>query len=176
METKNLYKVQSRCRTVEKALSIFSTIVTIIFVCCFTGAAIFFIMHSSIDAALAANPELAENLNISFSVFGIDMISNLDRAYAIQMGAACLAAGLGMIFLKISLVFVRKIFRTILEDGTPFSDKVVDTLKKSFVLIVLFVALATGIGIAAIIGLFLWFIYTIFQYGNDLQHLADETL
>lgn len=176
MKISHLSNVKKSCQTTAKILGIISFIVTFLMVCSFVFAGVCFVFHSGIDQVLEKSPDIANNISTSITVFGIDMLFSGTEKFALRIGAAGIACGLALVFLKIAIVSLRKIFSTILNSESPFSEDVISTLKTSFVLITVFVALSTGIILALIIGIFLWCIYTIFQYGCDLQKEVDETI
>lgn len=176
-----LANVKRSCQVASKVLRIVSIIVRVGMIIAFVGCGILFAMQSKIDAEIASHPEIVSDATASFGVGPIKATQDLSRFteagnYGIAYGVIALLAALSLLFLLIVLKELSKIFNTILENETPFSDIVLRTLKRTFIIIIVFVALGAGLTEAGFFALLFWCIYTIFQYGIELQRESDETL
>lgn len=95
--------------------------------------------------------------------------------FAMVIGLELIVAGVILICSAIMMHFAGKIFKEMRESYSPFQLSIVKNLKVVFVLITLLVlssSLATGL----ILGIALWCVIHIFEYGCELQRQSDETL
>lgn len=134
------------------------------------------------------------NSNIRFAEFDesakdivmpVSSIPALDRKFnemsdieAFKLSTLCFDLT-GIIIMGLTLVimiFINKTFRTIIEEGTPFCPKVLKALKLNFILILVILAITSGLLITVLAGFCLFAIYTIVDYGTVLQIESDETL
>lgn len=177
----SLDNVRKSCKTASTVVKVVSIFVRIGMILAFLGAGILFALHDKLDEAIAADPSFSANISVSIAASNISLDSALQEfidngQYAIAYGTVCIVAGLALVFMLIVLRMIRRIFTSILNSESPFSNEVIVNLKKSFILLTIFLCIACGLGIAVFIGVFFWCIYTIFQYGAQLQKEADETL
>lgn len=180
-EMSKLENVRKSCKTALTVIRILSILIMVAMVVCFVCAIAFFAAAPTIDAMMAQNPDVAAGFSSNFSVMGLNMTYRFDDLfnkgmYAYPIGVTTLIGGLTTLFVLIVFKFVGKILKSILETESPFSDVVLKRLKSSFILITVLIGVGNGLGVAAFLGMFLWCIYTIFQYGAQLQNQADETL
>jgi hypothetical protein len=81
---------------------------------------------------------------------------------------------ISVIFTIFSLRFTKRVFRLLRENGSPFREDVVKTLKRLTI-----VLLITG-GVSGVIPFLaagiVWVLYLIFDYGCALQYESDTTL
>lgn len=177
-EMTNLEKVKKSCNTAKKLANVISIIFRIGMVMCFVGAGIVFAMHSQIDAAVVEHPEYFQHTDISIELFGNEYFTSADNvmSYAMTCGTALIVAALSLLFGVIVFKIIGKCFKTINESESPFSDEVIALLKKCFIVSTVFIAMSSDIFLGAVVGIVLWCVYTIFQYGRELQQQADETL
>ena len=87
-----------------------------------------------------------------------------------------LLAGLTCLVVAVILTFIKKIFTILEKENNPFSDKCMNQIKISFIVITVTSLLSMSVGVAVITGLILYCIYSIFEYGAALQTEIDETL
>ena len=95
--------------------------------------------------------------------------------FATVLGVELLVMGAILICTAIVVHFVRKVFREMGESYSPFQLSIVKNLKVAFVLVTL-LTLSSSLAIALIVGLSLWCVIHIFEYGCELQRQSDETL
>lgn len=91
------------------------------------------------------------------------------------LGAEMIVLGAILICTAITLHFVGKVFKEMRESYSPFKAAIVKNLKVVFVLVTL-LALSSSLGIGLIVGISLWCVCHIFEYGCELQRQSDETL
>lgn len=180
-EMTKLENVRKSCGTASKVVKVLSIIFRVIMIMCFVGAAILFFMRNTINTEIANNPEYMDNVSVSVNVGQLDftdtvvtMMSNGN--YAEAFGTLCIIGGLVLVFAVVILKMIGRIFYLVLENDSPFCDDVIVALKRVFILITVLVFFDSGLGTAVMAGILFWSIYTIFQYGAELQKQADETL
>ncbi len=100
-----------------------------------------------------------EKGNFAFPIFVMTM-----------MGAAAAIVAL------VVIIILKNIFKTLLEEEKPFSENIFKKLKLGFIIITAAFVLFVGLGSGVIIGLLLWCIYSILEYGAALQTEIDETI
>jgi len=81
---------------------------------------------------------------------------------------------LGTIFTLVGLRFVRKVFKLLRENGSPFRDDVVKSLKV-LAIVLLVVGCFSGL-VAFLAAGVVWVLCLIFDYGRSLQNESDTTL
>ena len=180
-ENNQLENVFKSCKTASKILQVLIIIVTVAMILCMVAAGGCFAFHKQIGQAMVDNPEVFNSTTFSVSEHGIQYTANASdmtspEDFGLSVASICLVGGISLIFVKIVLHMMRRIFSVILDSESPFSEKVIKTLRRSFILLTVYIGLTTGLGSAAFVGVFLWCIYKIFQYGASLQQQADETL
>ena len=178
-----LESIKSRCKTAE-------TIVKVLRGFVIAGAVIALICgFIIIGCADTANPELARQVEsgnmtidstISFNgIFKLfipvdDFFAPDD--YAHPLGITCIVAGIVCTLVAVIMSFIIRIFTILREENNPFSERCMKQLKISFIVITVTVLLTSSIGYGLIVGLILFCIYSIFEYGAVLQAEIDETL
>lgn len=184
-EMTKLEGVKKSCHTAAKVVKVFRIIATIAMIMAFVGSIIIFSMHSTIDTQMAKGvaegtttvDNVKIELNMALVQWDTDLSSWIDEGqYARAFGVTTLIAGIAALFGVIILKILGNMLNVIIESESPFSDEVLKKLKKGFIVTTVFVGLASGLGAALFFGLFFWCIYTVFQYGHELQKQADETL
>ncbi|MCL1976468.1 MAG: hypothetical protein FWG61_09960 [Firmicutes bacterium] len=81
---------------------------------------------------------------------------------------------LSTIFTLVGLRFVRKVFKLLRENGSPFRDDVIKALKR-LAIVLLVVGCVSGL-VAFIAAGVVWVLCLIFDYGRSLQNESDTTL
>lgn len=180
-EMTKLENVRKSCKTALTVVTVLSWILRVVAGLTLVGAIIMFTMGDKIDEAINSNPEIMDNVTISASSGPMDVTVPVeemidDGQYAVAFGTLFIFVTVIMILALILFRMISKIFKTILASGSPFEEVVIRTIKKSFIVLTIYVVLLTGLGEGALVGVFFWCIYTIFQYGAQLQKQADETL
>lgn len=175
-ESERLNNVKKSCKTASTVINVFRILFAIIMAVTAISSAVCFFLRDTIDTAIAASPDAAKNIHISYTIMGNPIDFDVAGHYGIQFALVCLFATIVLLFLFIALTYVRNCFKVIVESENPFTENIVNTLKKAFILVTIFTLISSGVVNAAFLGLFLWCIFTIFQYGQLLQQQADETL
>lgn len=112
--------------------------------------------------------------SVSFNVNEVAQIHDGDIALALAVGSMLIAISLLLFFIVLNL-FVR-ILKEIRTEDSPFTATVIKTLRTTFIALSVLLFTLFGIIYAAIGAFFFMIIYTIFEYGYELQIQADETL
>ena len=180
-EMTKLENVKKSCKTAATILKVLKIITIVLAIMFFIGGGVMFAMRNTLDAELANHPEIVEDFDAEMNIAGVRMDYGLEGLansgqYSIAFLELFVFAGVIFAVMAVILSFIRKIFIEILESESPFTEVVLKTVKRSFILVVIFVAVGSGLGAALFFALFFWCIYTIFQYGCELQKQADETL
>lgn len=183
-QNNKLEQVKRSCAITQKVL----TVVKVIFIV----ASIFFIigttscfvardyLNDKVSDAVESGKMNVEAAN--FELGGVlTFYANADESFAAGKYAEVFA-GYCIIGLVITVVLAgiitqfAKIFAIIEKSETPFCEEVLNKLKRVFIVLVVFIGLFSSIGNAFFLGLFLWCVYTILDYGITLQTEVDETL
>ncbi len=90
-------------------------------------------------------------------------------------GVNCFVAAVLIALVLVAVIVLRRTFTAIQKSDTPFKPEILRSIKLTGILVTVIV-LTSSIGIAAVVGLAFWCVYTIFDYGIELQTDADETL
>ena len=186
-EAVKLEQVKKSCKTTAKVAKIFMIIIIVLAAICLAGAILCYVYRNQINTgireALAdenSNITVDFDTNLSFGSFSNLSFDLEEMEKAGEYGELCtLYCSLGtvaLIFTAVVLGFVHRIFETINESETPFTEEVNKKLKTFFIVGTVLSVLTLGLGIGALIGLCCWCLYTIFEYGYVLQKQIDETL
>lgn len=180
---KRLESVKSKCKTASVVLLLFKIILAIAIVLCVIGIIISIVSADTIDATFASgeySEELSDNINFSVQSsigiieFDVDELFE-EGMYAKAMSIMCSTGLCVCIVAFITVSLFKSIFDVLTKGDSPFEEKVIKKLKSTFIFFAIgtmIIELKTGI----MVGLFLWCIYGIFQYGGELQRQSDETL
>lgn len=119
-------------------------------------------------------------LTIGMSIFGFDIDTDLVEGALGWNGLVVLGGFMFLlcvlfILFAITLHFVAKTFQEIRDSDSPFRPAVLKNLRLPFILITL-VAAQNSLLFGAVVGIALWCVYCIVDYGCELQKLSDETL
>ena len=107
---------------------------------------------------------------------GFSIVRDLEIENTMLWAAAnCFVAVVLLVVLTIFLTLIRNVFNEISESDTPFTESILKRLKIAGIILTLFVLQESLVG-AAITGLTVWCIYSVFEYGIELQKNEDETL
>ena len=99
---------------------------------------------------------------------------NIDNP-AVWGGLNCIAAAALLAAFAVFLLIVGKVFEELKSSDTPFTESIQKKLKITAILVTLMVA-TESLGMAAIVALGFWCVYSVFGYGIELQKNEDETL
>ncbi|MCR4895477.1 MAG: hypothetical protein K5891_01740 [Lachnospiraceae bacterium] len=84
-------------------------------------------------------------------------------------------AGISVLILVIISMF-EKILKSLIAEENPFSDNIMKQVRVAFIFSTIVCALFVGVGCGLLVGLMMWCIYAILEYGAALQTEVDETL
>lgn len=179
-----LEKVKKSVGTTAKVLKVLRTIMIVCMIIAIVGSVICFALHEKIDAAVAE--QIAQNGgSFDFDELEIGGILRVDSSiqevadqgyYGYAIGATCIYGAVVCLIFAIFFKIFGKIFNLIQASETPFEKTIMDKLKKSFIGLVVITVVFLDPGIAVIMALVLWCVYTILDYGCALQQQSDETL
>jgi len=165
-------KIVLKVTNIAKAICIAVAIIVIL-------AGIIMLVHSDeintkIKQAVESGELLAEDVVDGMnSQQAMEMIS--EERTTVVLVSYMIVIGAILICLAVVLHFVGKVFRDFMESYSPFKPEIVKDLKVAFVLITV-LSLKSSLLIGLVIGLALWCVVHIFEYGCVLQQQSDETL
>lgn len=176
----DLEKMKKSCYISSVILNVFRIVTILFFVVVVIGGILSACFSDKLNMAYANDKfPLPVNFNVScglvsFNVNEVAQVHGGDIALALEVACILIAISLLLFFIVLNL-FIR-ILKEIRMKDSPFTAVITKTLRRTF--IVLSILLFTLFGIIyAAIGAFLFaIIYTIFEYGYELQIQADETL
>lgn len=180
-----LEQVKKSCNAAKKVAKVFKIIMIVFAVLCFISAIGLFAFKSQINESARLANEInpgtvsIDRMEIQSSVFHFGFDAEQMEADGDFAEAGVIACIMGTVLLSIFAVIfglIQKIFVTIEEEDSPFTQKVLSTIKKLFIAIAIIIGLEVGIGIGLFLGLFFWCLYCIMDYGFALQKEIDETL
>ncbi len=107
---------------------------------------------------------------------GFDFINSLHiENFMIWAALNCFVAAALVAVVTVVIVLIRRMFIEIRDSETPFTESVQRRLKLTGILVTI-VVFMESFGMAAIVALSFWCLYSIFGYGMELQKNEDETL
>lgn len=178
-----LEAIKKRCHTASKVLGIIRGFIIACAVIAMVSGSILFAYAEKINPELNRGIEegyLDLNNNINYSgafSFMVDLNSYFGpENQAAPLAITCFIACFTCIVIAIVLTFIRNIFTSLETENTPFSEKCMKQIKVSFIVIFITSLLSLSLGVTIIVGLILYCIYSIFEYGAALQTEIDETL
>lgn len=183
-QEERLAKVKKSCNTAHTVTNICKILLLILAACCLIGAVICFIFRGQITQVLAS-AFAADPGAVSFADISTNGVVHLEVAvdglvasgqYGLIFGIYCIAATVITGAAAAIFHLIGCIFKRIEKSESPFSEEVILSLKRTFIILTILTALFTGLGPAVFLGLFLWCIYNIMKYGAALQAEIDETL
>lgn len=179
-EINKLVQIKKAGNVTAKVLKVLARICEICTILVFIASIVMIVnkdqLRQSIDEQVAAGK--AEVTLDAFITLGTMKIDNplikIDDS-AMQAIVASWIGIVGCALVTVVLYILRRMFISIADSGTPFTE---DTLKKLRVvgIIVPILVLTQSVIAAAIVALTFWCLYTVFDYGCVLQKNADETL
>ena len=184
-EALKLEKIKNSCNVTAKVALVLEILLSVIafisLVCVFVCAR----FQDDIDQTMGEQVaiDMQEDMVQSFqSIGGLfrivinsgEMIEN--GHFGMLLALYCLSATILLVMVVIVIDLIRKIFKTIKISETPFSEEVLKKLRRMFIVIAIVLLLMSGVGMALMVGLIGWCIYTILDYGFTLQKQVDEML
>ncbi|MBO4883113.1 MAG: hypothetical protein J5570_06370 [Lachnospiraceae bacterium] len=182
-QMKKLEAIKKRCHTASKVLGFIRGFIIFCAVIAIVCGSVMFAYSEKINPELNRGIEegyLTLNNDINYNgafSFMVDLNSYFGpENQAAPLGITCFIAGFTCIVIAVILSFIRKIFTSLETENTPFSEKCMSQIKVSFIVIFITSLLSLSLGVTIIVGLILYCIYSIFEYGAALQTEIDETL
>ncbi len=127
--------------------------------------------ENDVKAALPASQKITSDIPALQEFFD----ENSD-SYSVVYGFYLLGMTVMIAILTVAMFLFRSVFTIILEEGNPFSDKVIKRILISMIIISVVLIFTSGVGFGVLGGFLTWVIYTILDYGRSLKTLSDETL
>ena len=178
-----LEAIKKRCHTASKVLGIIRGFIIAITVIVLLAGILIFAYSNVINPELIkATEEGYLNLNSQINYNGpFNFMIDLNDKFGPDNQAAtlwltCMIAGFASLVVAIILTFIKNIFTCLEKENNPFSEKCMKQIKISFIVITVTSLLSSSLGVTIIVGLILYCIYSIFEYGAALQTEIDETL
>lgn len=181
---KRLESLKKKCKIASIVLMAFKVLFGIIIGMCIVAIIATIVKADDINKEIANSGIEAfqemEGQNVEFGVtFGMLSV-DIDRLIASGNGAEAVTIMLTFmliisIFAFIIISLFKSIFDVLKKGVSPFDKALIKKLKVSFIVFTVCLFTISG-GLAVMVGLFLWCIYGIFQYGEVLQRESDETL
>lgn len=179
-----LEKVKKSCHTARKLVNVVKILTIIAAVFCLAVGIVCLALQTPIDTAVAQNLNgIAENITFNDPEIGgllqfslhTEALREAGR-YGLVLAIYCFCATLVCAVAGVIFHLIGKAFKNIEKSGSPFSNEVLASLKKTFITLVILIALLDGLGSGLFLGLFLWCLYNILSYGAALQTEVDEIL
>ncbi|MCR4902465.1 MAG: hypothetical protein K6A23_06380 [Butyrivibrio sp.] len=181
-QNKKLEVIKNRCQTSGKVIGIMRAFVNAGIVLTIVSAIICFIFRSDLNVVLEKEIEAGD---ISLRNFGIDGMIQLrfltegaieKGNYWVPLMLNCILGCIICIVFSVILGTLRKIFKSLAAEETPFSDYNLKQLRIGFIVTTVALTISIGLGVGIICGLICWSIYSILEYGAALQNEVDEIL
>ena len=175
-----------KLESIKKSSNVAMILARIAKIICIVGAAICIVcgigliaFHDTVNEELQrAEAEGKLDLNdliLEFNVGGLTMSLDDSGRISETMGLFLLLTNIFAIVFAVLLHFTGRVFKKIKESDSPFQKSILKDMIVVFVLITL-LALQSSILIGVMVGFSLWCIYSVFDYGCELQRQSDETL
>ena len=180
MENTKIERIKKSAGVTAKVLNVIKTILIVGIVLAFIGGlSVFFRLGDDGKTVEVFGKQIVVHNMVNLgdlSVKSFDFIDMFDiEEPVLKAGVNCFFAAFMIVMVLVCVIMIRKTFTTIEKSDTPFKPEILRSIKITGILVTVIV-LSASIGIAAVVGLTLWCIYTIFDYGVELQKDADETL
>ena len=180
MNNKKIENIKKSAKTASQVTKVFSRIclagailalVSVIIVICLSKQ--INEAFTYVDGHWVANQAGYEQL---VTMQGFSFVEGFDiKNFALNViaNAFCATIVAGVAFVTLNLL--SKAFAAIKESDTPFTEEILGKVRIAAILSTILVALSS-IGMAVVVGLSFWCVYSIFNYGIELQKNEDETL
>ncbi len=142
------------------------------------------ISKEEIDTAIAEDPDYQAFIETDFPEF-MDSMGTLgflgnyvpeSADFITRLVIICLIAAIVSGFTGFVFRLFGQVFEVVVREESPFTEVVMKKLRINFILLIVVMFLAMGLGAALVSGFLFWCIYSIFDYGCILQTEADETI
>ncbi|MCR4587877.1 MAG: hypothetical protein K5682_05665 [Lachnospiraceae bacterium] len=177
-----LEETKRRCNTAANVLSVFKIFMILGAVLSFVSGILMFVYQSEINPYLEQSVAEGRVKIDALATDGairllVDASGALEAGnYAIVVWINCMVATLICLVAMVVVMIFRSIFVKIQEEDSPFKQEVLQNMKRAFIIVTVASLFFVGFGVAVMVGLLLWCIYAIFEYGTELQNEVDETL
>ncbi len=181
---KRLESLKKKCKIASVVLMVFKVLFGITMGICIVAIIASIVKADDINKEFANGGieifEEMEEQNVEFrATFGmlsVDIDTLLTSGNAAELVAIMLAElFLISLFAFIVVSLFKSIFDVLKTGTSPFDKALIKKLKGAFIAFTICMFVISG-GLGVMVGLFLWCIYGIFQYGEVLQRESDETL
>ena len=178
-----LEEIKKRCGTSRKVLKVFQILIAVAAVISLAGGIIVLSNADRISQAVAR--DYANGNFPSGEMFRsgglVDMSLDFEGYFregnfAFPIFIMTMIGSAAAIISLVIVIMIKNIIQTLIEEETPFSEKIFKKLKVCFIVFTIVIILFVGVGSGAVLGLLLWCIYSVLQYGAALQAEVDETL
>lgn len=176
-----LQVVKERCKVATKILSVFQGIMLVGLALILIAVVVIFAQKDKINqgvSASIASGQLSDEILFGHGFISVQLgeLAGLSHDnYAGYIILICISASLICALCLVAFTILKKICTTLIAEETPFTDATLKNLRVIFIIITCFTA-SQSLGIAVITGVLLWCVYSIFEYGKELQTEVDETL
>ena len=175
--------LRGRCRNSAKVIQIIQVITIIGALASLIGALVCIIQRERIDQYFVKAVQEGSMTVEKFQVGGglLDIVIDLSEVmkegnYAIPLFFYCMLAMVICLGVTMILHLLKKIFTRLVQEDNPFADSILNDLKVVSIVLSIIVLLFVGLGPGVIAALFMWCIYSVFEYGKALQTEVDEML
>ena len=182
-QNQRLDVIKKRCFTSTKVISVLQIIAIVGIIGALVGAICCFIWKDAINVGMAeqvaSGKATVESLKFDAGIldFKIDYEEAFSHGnYATPIIINCIIAITITGVCLFLLTAYKKIFKDLIKEDNPFSDSILKRLRICSIVIVIILGVFAGIGAAVIIGLLLWCIHSVLEYGKALQTEVDEML
>ncbi len=193
-EQQKLERIKKSCNTGKKVTFVLFIIAIVGSVLCLFASISIFCMKDSVDTMVQKGIDdghiTVGNTIGSVKAFNIDLggINNFhsdvpaiekalkDHPYSIVISIYSLVATVCLIVMAVMLKLINSVFALIIKEENPFTDKVIQKVMVVMIAFSVIMLMAVGLGFGVLSGVVTWVVYTILDYGKQLQIQADETL
>lgn len=161
---------------------IFMIMMTVITFMCGVGMIVLYHFGGGQVRQAIEATEATADLEMNIGVFGFnvgvwftDILNTSSMGWGNIIGAYFIVMCIPLIIFAVTLHFVAKTFKEIRDSDSPFRPTILKNLSLPFILITLMSA-SGSLFFGAVVGIALWCVYCILDYGCELQKQSDETL
>lgn len=178
-----LETIKKRCITSTKFISVLQVLAIIGIIGAIVGVIACVAMKDTINQAMAeqiaSGNATIENFEFGTGILNFKM--NYEKAfesgnYADPLAINCVMATIITGISLFLLTAFKKMFKNLIKEENPFSDSILKSLKICSIVIIVVLGAFVGVGPAVVIGLLLWCIESVLEYGKALQTEVDEIL
>ena len=182
-QNKRLAEIRKRCTKSCKVLKVFQ-IMIVVAAALTLFAGIFMLSNSERLNPMLEREYAAGNLKIDEELRSGGLMSlgfDFDNYYSegnftFPLFILSMAAFVAEVLTLAVVIIIKNILGALIDEESPFSETIFKKLKIGFIMITASLLLTVGLGTALIVGLVLWCVYAILEYGAALQAEVDGTL